>query len=261
MPALLEVQIATYRGLVTGDDGEAASFVDGAGLPPAARLNIYRNTFVGTLTTALRLSFPAVYRLVGNDFFESAARLFIEAEPPRSADLDAYGAALPDFLARFAPAATIAYLAGVARLEWAVNRALHAPDAEALDVSRFAMVEPTAYGRISFLPHPSIGLVRADHPVDDIWRAVLAQNDADMAAIDLGAGPVALLVQRLDTGIDVKRLTEAEWLFAEALCASRPLADAIEAAGSLDMPTALAEHFRMGRFVDFTLTEDARAPD
>jgi len=261
MPALLEVQIATYRGLVTGDDGEAASFVDGAGLPPAARLNIYRNTFVGTLTTALRLSFPAVYRLVGNDFFESAARLFIEAEPPRSADLDAYGAAFPDFLARFAPAATIAYLAGVARLEWAVNRALHAPDAEALDVSRFAMVEPTAYGRISFLPHPSIGLVRADHPVDDIWRAVLAQNDADMAAIDLGAGPVALLVQRLDTGIDVKRLTEAEWLFAEALCASRPLADAIEAAGSLDMPTALAEHFRMGRFVDFTLTEDARAPD
>ena len=44
----------------------------------------------------------------------------------------------PEFLARFPPAASLAYIADVARLEWAVNRALHAPDAAPLDVARLA---------------------------------------------------------------------------------------------------------------------------
>jgi Putative DNA-binding domain len=36
------------------------------GVGGAARLNIYRNTFIGNLTTALRLVYPAIHRLVGS---------------------------------------------------------------------------------------------------------------------------------------------------------------------------------------------------
>jgi len=39
------------------------------------------------------------------------------------------------------------------------------------------------------VPHPSVALVAADHPVDAIWRAVLSQDDAAMAAINLTTGP------------------------------------------------------------------------
>ena len=255
MPTLLELQVATYRSLVTGDDRVAASFIDGTGLPQTARLNIYRNTFIGTLTTALRLSFPAIHQLVGSAFFESAARIFIEAQPPQSADLDAYGRLFPAFLAGFSPAATLTYLSDVARLEWAVNRALHADDAEAIAISRLAMIADNEQERVCFVPHPSIGLVRADYPVDMIWRAVLARNDADMAAIDLDAGPVWLLVQSLSVGVEVTRMNEAEWHFAQALCASRPLSEAMKIAVAFHPETSLAEHFKMGRFMDFKLND------
>jgi hypothetical protein len=105
MPTLLELQRDVYRGLVAGEDGPCAAHIVADGIAGAARLSVYRNTFIGNLTTALRLVYPAIYRLVGAPFFESAARLFIEEQPPQSAWLDEYGAGFAEFLAGFAPAA------------------------------------------------------------------------------------------------------------------------------------------------------------
>jgi hypothetical protein len=162
------------------------------GLAPAQRLSIHRNTIVATLANALRISFPAVHRLVGADFFEGAAQIFAREQAPSCADLNAYGAGFPDFLQRFEPAATLAYLADVARLEWAVNRALHAPDADSLTVERLA-IAPADHDQMCFVAHPSLSTLRSDFPVDS-WRAVLQQDDAAMAAIVLVSGPVCLLV-------------------------------------------------------------------
>ena len=50
-----------------------------AGSTAAERLDVYRNTFLSSLTTALRISYPAVHRLVGGEFFEGAAQSFIQA--------------------------------------------------------------------------------------------------------------------------------------------------------------------------------------
>jgi uncharacterized protein len=259
MPTLLEIQRAVYHSLVQRDDDPLAGHIVFDGIAGADRLNICRNTFVGSLTNALRLAYPAIHRLVGAEFFESAARIFIEAQPPRGAYLDAYGAEFPEFLAGFPSAASLAYLPGVARLEWAVNRALHAVDVEALDLSRLAALDPADHGRVVFQSHPSVSLVRADHPVDAIWRAVLAQDDAAMAAIDIGAGAVWLLVERQESGVEVRRLSEPEWRFAAELCASRPLQAAIAAAPETDAAILLADHLAAGRFVEFEIVDPVEA--
>ncbi len=253
MPTLHEVQQAISRSLFNQDDHQAADLIIADGVAPAARLDIYRDTFIGTLTTALRLSFPAVHRLVGEAFFESVARLFIEAEPPRCAYLDDFGAGFPDFLAQYAPAASLPYLAGVARLEWAVSRALHAADAEALETSSLAQVDSALHGLIAFVPHPSVALVQADHPIDAIWRAVLAQDERALAAIDIGSEPVWLLVHRGEDGVEVTRCIESAWRFARELFASRPLEAVIEAHADVEASALLAGHLVARRIVGFRL--------
>jgi hypothetical protein len=255
MPSLHEVQHAIRQSLVERDDNAAGGYVVSDGLAPEQRLSVYRNTFVSSLTNALRLSYPAVHRLVGAEFFEGAAQIFVHERPPRSAYLDEYGGELPEFLADFPPAASLVYLSDVARLEWAVNRALHAPDVAPLDVTRLAGVEQTDHDRVRFVPHPSVSLVHTNYPVDTIWRAVIAQDDAALGAIDLADAPVWLLVQRLATGIDVKRLSESAWRFTEALCEGRSLQAAVDVASDLDVSTLLAEHLTAERFIAFSLTE------
>ena len=253
MPSLREVQHAIRQSLVEHDDLAAGSFVLADGLAPALRLAVYRNTFDGNLANALRLSYPAVHRLVGAEFFEGAAHIFAHGQPPRAAYLDEYGADFPEFLADFPPAASLPYLAGVARLEWAVNRALHVPDAASLDAQQLAGLDSADHASIRFVVHPSVTLMRASYPLDAIWRAVLAQDDKALAAIDLAEEPVWLLVQRLATGIEVTRIDEPAWQFSHSLFAGQPLGAALASVSASDAATVLAEHIAAGRFVGYTI--------
>jgi len=254
-PTLLELQRAVHRSLCAHDDATAAACIVNDGIDPAARLGIYRNTFASALTNALRLSYPAVKRLVGVECFEGVAHLFIEAEPPRSANLDDYGAGFAEFLTRFEAVAVLAYLPDVARLEWTVNRALHAPDVASLDLGRLYTLKEEEQARVCFTPHPSAGLLRLDHPADAIWRAVLARDDAALAAIDPATGPVRLLVHRAEEGIEVSRLDEAAWCFTEALFAGRPLHFVLEDALCADPQLLLAEHLAAERLVAFEFAD------
>jgi hypothetical protein len=242
-----------YRSIVECDHAEAAAWIVPDGIDPEARLGIYRNTFASVLTNALRLSFPATHRLVAAECFEGSARLFMEEQPPQYANLDDYGAGFPEFLARFPPVAALAYLPEVARLEWAVSRALHAPNAKSLDLGCLAVSTMDERARVRFAPHLSAGLVRAQHPADSIWRAALAQDDAALAAIDPASGPVWLLVHRTETGVDVRRLSEDAWHFTAALFAGGPLCSALEEAPCAEAQALLAEHLAAGRFIEFSL--------
>jgi len=259
VPTLLELQRAMRASLVERDDGAAAAMLaDGV---EADRLNIYRNTFVIGATRALRLSFPAVHKLVGADFFDGAAGLFIMAHPPGAAYLDDYGAEFPAFLKGFAPAAGLVYLADVARLEWAISRAIHAADRAPLDLARLSALAPQDHARVAFVPHPAVALLSADYPADAIWRGSLGSDDAALAAVDLDAGKLHLLVERRATGVEVSRLDESAWRFAAALCEGRPIEAALAAMPDARAYALLAEHLAAGRFVDFNLAPpDLAAP-
>jgi hypothetical protein len=249
MPTLHETQRAMRTWLVDGErDAAAAQLADG--LSPD-RLDIYRNTFVANATRALRLTYPAVHKLVGDDFFQAAAASFVAQHPPRSACFDDYGEVFAAFLADFQPALSLAYLADVARIEWAVSRAIHADDVAPLDLARLVALSPEEQERVSFVPHPSVSLLSLAAPADVIWRALLAGDDAALAAVDPDDGSVRLLVERRDGVPEVQRLDTAAWHFAAELCCGFPLGIVLAELESAE--DALAAHLAAGRFVDFRL--------
>ncbi len=253
MPSLRELQCAMRHSIVERDDANTVAHIVANGIPAQERLSVYRNTFTQTLIRALRLSYPAVDRLVGQEFFDASAHEFIVRRPPKSSYLDEFGGDFADFLEGFAPAASVPYLADVARLEWAVCRALHAPDAESLAMARLSSVDATDHAHIRFVPHPSVGLVHTVFPADVIWRAVLDGGDAALSAIDLATGPAWLIIQRGSSGVDVLRLDEAPWRFVDALCSGCPLGLALDDHPGIDAPTILANMLTQGCFASFDL--------
>ena len=256
-PSLLELQRAMARELLSPGEMPASDLVCAQGIAAPARVAIYRNTYVSVLLAALRIAYPAVGKLVGMDFFEAAAQRYIEDHPPETAYLNAYGAQFGDFLADFEPAAALRYLPDVARLEWAVNGALHAEDRARLDPERLLRLEETEQARVCFLPHPSVTLLRCETPAERIWRAVMEQDDVALAAVDPESGPVWLLVERAASGVEVSALSEPAWLFAGLLCGGSPLQVALARAGNPRADAWLADHLAAGRLVDFTVS----APD
>ena len=259
MPSLREFQSA-MRAQLLDDSSPVAAALLAEVLMPADRVSIYRNTSRIALTNALRLNYPAVQGLVGEDFFAAAADVFISKEPPRMAWLDFYGVEFPEFLEGFAPATSLPYLPDVARLERAVSRALHAADREAITPAQLTSLAESAQGSVCFVPQPSISLLFSKYPVDAIWRAVLAGDDAALAAIALGSDAVWLLIERRAGAVEVTRLEERSWRFAEALFAGRPLPVALDLTQSADAPVWLAAHIAAGRFIDFAPSGAAHFP-
>ncbi|MDE1011471.1 DUF2063 domain-containing protein [Paraburkholderia fungorum] len=256
-PTLLELQSAVRRDWLGVASGDASGYVEPDGLAPQARLAIYRDTANSSLLTALRLSFPAVQALVGSEFFEGAARLFIEQCPPSSALLDSYGESFPEFLAQMPEAASLAYLPDTARLEWAVNEALHAPDAQLLDLRRLEQLGEADMQAVRFLPSPAARVVESSFPVDAIWQAVLSRDDSALADINLAAGPVWLYVHRGASGVEVDRIAAWQYRFTAALLAGRFLHDVLVDTSDAETSVWLAHLLASGCFVDVCLSNEA----
>ncbi len=256
MPRLLDIQDAMRRAILTGADADAAAQIVPGLIGTAARLAVYRNNFEGALIRALRLAYPAVDRLVGASFFDSVAITFAQCHPPTDAWLDLYGGEFASFLEALPEAAGVPYLADVARLEWAVGRAISAADATPLGLDTLTACAASNHERLRFEPHPSVGMVRCVYPAEAIWRAVLTEDEDEMASVDLADGPVHLLVQRAAAGVEVTRLDEADWEFAAALLAGARLGAALAAYPEVDTPAVLGELIAKGRFMGVTLAPE-----
>jgi hypothetical protein len=154
---------ALFGGAV---DAELAPLLKG----DPRRFGIYRGNLGAHWTRALSSAYPVLRRLVGDEFFDALARVYGRAHPAVDPDLNRFGAALPDFLAGFAPAAGYPYLADVARLEWAVHEAWFAPDADGPPAT-LACLAPDAFEAARAVLHPSLRLHASPWATAALWHA------------------------------------------------------------------------------------------
>jgi hypothetical protein len=198
------------------------------------RFAVHRNNMVVTLIEALAASFPVTQALVGPKFFRAMTREYVLAVPPRTPVLTEYAIGFPDFVAGFPPAATVPYLADVARIEALRVRAYHAADA--------APVPAAAYHELLEAPerlltarlelHPASSWFRSDHAAYSIWRAHQDLPDmADARLDDINAEhPEEVLICRPELEVIVSRLPDGAVIWLDAVRRGDPLGAAFQQA-------------------------------
>lgn len=244
---LADLQEAFARAMLDGAPAELLAAIEGDSAEAKRQVDLYRRAVHFAIARALRAAHPVVLRLVGDAFFDEAARCHAVASPPAAGDLNRYGAGFADFLAAYGPASDLPWLADVARLEWACHEASMAGDGEPLDFEALARVPLEAQGRLRFSFHPSVGVVRSAWPILAIWEA--NQPDRD-GTPDRDAGEDMVLVWRESGLVRAVALAPREAAFVEALLAGLGLD---EAAGEpdWDLPLfleQLASHGVLGGF-------------
>ncbi len=194
-------------------------------VPAAQAIQVHRNTVIGALVNALRLTYPSVDALVGEAFFDHVGANFAQSHPPARGRLAGYGEGFIDFLADHVP--SLPYLPDVAQLDWAMDRATLAPDA----------VKPFALDAGVTLEWPvSLALVRMGYPADEIRTAL--GDDAALLAIDMRAGPRGLLVWRKGGNVLTRAIRAPAAVFVETMLANRGADAALSAALAMS-PDAL----------------------
>jgi hypothetical protein len=231
MLTLHDLQDCFATALISGDASAVAGSIIDDAPSAAARFAIYANHLRVTLIDALAATFPVVRQLVGDPFFRAVARRYVRAAPPARPCLFEYGGGFPAFLARLPEAGSLAYLADVARLEWAINEAWHAPDAPAVDTT--AGLIAAGFSDLGLRLHPSCRLVASPFPVDRIWQ-IHQSPCSEREAIDPTAGGVRLLVHRRDDEVGWINLPPAGFALVESMIIGGSFRTALTLARAVD---------------------------
>lgn len=255
--ALARFQDAFARallGLGAKPDDEAAA------LTAQPAFAVYRNTVMKGCIDALQANYPAVARLVGEEWFRAAAAVYVREALPADPTLLRYGAGFADFLARFEPAAELPYLHGVARLDRYWTEAHAAPDAGALDASAVARLAPEVIAKTVLRPHPAARWAWfAEGPIYTIW----SRNRADSAPEpDIDWQPDGALLVRPRDAVEWTALDAAACAFLDACAAGSTLAGAAQAAlevqGNADLARLMSNLLEAGAFSGMAGEDDRR---
>ncbi|MGH8162477.1 MAG: DNA-binding domain-containing protein [Gammaproteobacteria bacterium] len=230
-PSLLELQ-QNFAAAIRGDpQSPIANWVLGNGLEPEARLRLYRHMIQADYSEALRTAYPAVNRLVGEEFFDAAAARYLREHPSRSGNLQDYGAEFPAFLLGLKEARELAYLPDVARLEWSRQQAYLAADAKPLAAEALATIPDDDWSGLRFRFHPAVSRVASAYPILDIW---LFCQEASPGELQLRNSAQQVLVWRDGVEIAMQEPDAGCDQFVQALLADESLSAASQRARLVD---------------------------
>lgn len=204
--ALLDPGAATPPGLRAWNGHE-----------PTRRFGVYRNNVMASLCSALADTFAVVQAMVGEEFFRAMAAAYVRRSPPASPLLLLHGRGFADFIAGFAPAAGVPWLADTARLEYARAEAFHAADAPILQPQALAgaLQLGERLGQLRLVLHPAVRLVASPYAIASLWQAH-QDGGPELSGIDPRV-PQTVLVTRPQWAVRTVACEAGSWAFAEAL--------------------------------------------
>ncbi|HEY1608454.1 MAG TPA: DNA-binding domain-containing protein [Paraburkholderia sp.] len=219
------------------------------------RIAPYRGNVRAARRRALASAYPVLLALTGDDYFDALSVAYARANPSTDADLNRFGAALPDFIARYEPDPRYAYFGDVARLEWALHEAAFAGDPVPLTPQQWLDLGTAALSGARLAIHPACVALASRHSVDAIWRAH-RPGGAWPARID---APSWLLVIRPQWRPLVLMQTAAAHAAFVALQRGATLDEALDAAFDIDSRFDFATQWRT--WIDAAAIVGLRRPD
>lgn len=235
MMQLADYQHAFAEALVAEHPAETSPLADLVAQPGFA---VYRNTVLKGCIDALQANFPAVARIVGDEWFRAAAAVYARRTLPGTPTLLTYGQSFPDFLAHFEPAAELPYLADVARADRLWSEAHVAADDSVMDPAALARIALEDMDQVTLRPHAAARWLWCDeHPVCALWSRNRAGADHDSQIDWRGEG---ILLTRPHGAVVHGALPHAGAAFLSACTAGLSIARAATTALDVDAGVDLA---------------------
>ncbi|MFT5111863.1 MAG: hypothetical protein ACI8P9_001185 [Parasphingorhabdus sp.] len=244
-----------FHSALSGDISEPLKCaVVAAGLPAERRLQVYRNNMQASLTESLACTYPAIAKLVGEDYFNTLARLYIKAHPSQSGDLHQFGNRLADYLKDYQAAARLPYLPDLARFEWCYHEIFHAVEESSLGIDSLNSLSVEQLSNIRFHLHPATRLVASSYPLVSIWQ-LAGQDSSSPGTIQLDQGGEFVALARRNYEISFQILDEHQFRFLTLIIEDQPLYKILDKIGDGlgDFQRFLSDQFALGNFTGYSI--------
>lgn len=196
----------------------------GGQLSAADAVAVYRDGYPARLSEALGETFEGCWRVLGDEDFLAACKVYSRAVHSTSHNLSDYGESFPDFLLeRFKDDAP--FIRDLGALEWAYKDLFHmAPHAPAEISSGLNADTVLVFGR-------AVKLLSFDHSVLEMWRRDRS-DDTPLRRSDWDAPQTVLLYKA-----GARALAAAEASILRSLMDGRSIGQALAASKAVDEAT------------------------
>lgn len=236
----------------------AADLTAAAGARDAG-IAVYRNTVRANYRNALGATYRVVREVIGDAAFAVAVDAFADACPSTGGDLNVYGGEFAQFLALHPPVLPWPHVPDVARLEWAIDDAHRAADADGSaerTLAALAAIPGADVARQRFTLDPSCRFLQSPFPVLRLWR----DHQPEASPATTATGDDCLLVRREAGTVVIERLAPGDHAWLAALAGGADLAGALDAALSVDptfdLGTALRTFIANGTLTGIVASAD-----
>jgi hypothetical protein len=191
-------------------------------LSAAELLAIYHDGYYARLEECLKDDYPAVAYALGEQRFSELSRAYVDEHPSRSPSLNRFGRSLARFC-RELEQPWSAFVADLARLEWALVEIVHEAAAPPLTQASLAALPQERLGRVRLVPNDALRLVACDYPVNGFYQSFREGTEPEMPP----RSPTVVLVYRRGLSLWRQELEPRAALLLQDLLCGSPLDQAI----------------------------------
>ena len=141
---------------------------------PKERFDLYRQTIFENMRNALKITYPGVWKLLGDECAGSAAYAYCQLDQnlPRTGCLDDFGVGFPEFLATSDQLLNLPYLRDYAHYEWLKHISYIAADSKPILPSDLMSVPEDQIDHVTFQFRPSSHIFHSKYPLFDIHQII-----------------------------------------------------------------------------------------
>lgn len=135
IPDLRTLQEHLFKAITTDDEKQLLPFIKPSHIPESARFKVYKNTSFENLCNALKITFPGIWKLIGEECARSVSYVFTKdiKNLPSNGYIDDWGRDFSKFLSTVSELSDLKYLEDYAEFEWLQHSSFCAMDADVLD--------------------------------------------------------------------------------------------------------------------------------
>lgn len=205
--SLAELQ-ADFQKILLSAESRGADWVAESRqhLSSKQRIDIYHNAYRVRLIDILYDTFAHTAAYLGDDWFQSLAASYVEANVSKHRNIGLYGKAFSDHLAEQLP--NDLEVAELAHMDWTLRRTFDGADAEVVTKSALELQVGSGERINAFLPVPTLSISTQNFNTLDIWHAI--NSDETPPVVQRLSGPVHILIWRKGHSPHFRSLSEIE---------------------------------------------------
>lgn len=188
------------------------------------RFDVYRQTIFENMRNALKITFPGIWKLLGDACADGVASIFFKLEKnlPCTGCLDDFGESFPSFLAHLKDLSSLPYLRDYATYEWLKHKAYGARECASIQPIALQSIPEEQIEDVIFSFIPSCFMFTSQFPIPDIQEVV---ENCEAESIDLAHASSYGVIARPEDEVLTFWVSKELWSFINYLTQNFSLAE------------------------------------